>query len=95
MHARDRLGPGRGRRPEAGSLARTPVTPAYPQIIAVFTSGAGRLRAREVCQALGSGIDPRHTEGMRSKLVARGILTEPEAGLFALTTKPGVQREGP
>ncbi|MFD8978420.1 hypothetical protein [Streptomyces sp. NPDC059564] len=84
--------------PEAGSPARTPVTPAYPQIIAVFTSGAGRLRVREVCRALGSGIDPRHTEGMRSKLkklVARGVLTEPEAGSFALATKPGVQGERP
>ncbi|MFF2820468.1 hypothetical protein ACFVT9_33705 [Kitasatospora cineracea] len=84
--------------PEPDTLARLPVAPAYPQIIAVFTEGAGRLRAKEVCQALGTGTDPRHTEGMRSKLkklVARGILAEPEAGLFALVTKAGAQSESP
>jgi hypothetical protein len=81
--------------PEPGTLTRAPITPGYTQIIAVFTGGAGRLRAREICQALDIGTDPRHTEGMRSKLVARGILSEPEAGLFALAAKPSVQRESP
>lgn len=35
-----------------------------------------------------TGTEPRHTEGMRAKLkrlVNRGILTEPEPGLFTLT----------
>ena len=70
--------------PDPAVLTHVPVTPGYPQIIAAFT-GAGPLRAKELCQALGIGTDPRHVEGMRSKLkklVARGILTEPEAGLF-------------
>ena len=72
--------------PDPAALARTPVTPAYPQIIAAFT-GSRALRAKELCQLLGTGTDARHTEGMRSKLkklVARGILTEPQAGLFTL-----------
>ena len=44
---------------------------------------------KEACRTLGIGTDVRHVEGLRSKLkklVARGILTEPEAGLFALAT---------
>jgi hypothetical protein len=68
-------------------LTRNPVTPAYPQIIAVFTGGASPLRAKEICRALGTGTDSRHVEGMRSKLkklVARSILTEPAPGQFAL-----------
>jgi hypothetical protein len=82
--------------PEPATLTRTSVTPAYPQIIAVFTGGAGPLRAKEICRALGSNTDPRHVEGLRSKLkklVARGILTEPEAGLFALAVA-AAQDEG-
>ncbi len=73
-------------RPDPVALTRAPVTPAYPQIIAAFT-GAGPLRAKEVCRVTGTGTDSRHVEGMRSelkKLVARGILAEPEAGVFVL-----------
>ncbi|WP_426537926.1 hypothetical protein [Streptomyces sp. UG1] len=43
------------------------------------------MRARALCQALDLPIVPKNTEGIRSKLkrlVARGILTEPEPGLF-------------
>lgn len=57
--------------------------------LAVFTSSTGRLRAKEACRALGAGTEPRHVEGMRSKLkklVARGVPTELAAGLFELTT---------
>ena len=73
--------------PDLAALTRIPATPAYPQIISVFTGGAGRLRAKEVCRVLDAGTDPRHVEGRRSKLkklVARGVLAEPEPGLFAL-----------
>lgn len=79
--------------PDPAVLTGASVTPAYPQIIAVFTGGTGPLRAKEVCRVLGIGTDPRHVEDIRSKLkklVARGILNEPEAGLFALVVKPGV-----
>ena len=73
--------------PEPAVLTRTPVTPAYPQIIDAFTQADGPLRAKQACQVLGAETDTRHVEGMRSKLkklVTRGILTEPEAGVFAL-----------
>jgi transposase len=73
--------------PDPAALTRAPVTPAYRQIIATFTDATTPLRAKDACQALGVGTDPRHVEASRSKLkklVARGILTEPEAGLFTL-----------
>nr|WP_237299351.1 hypothetical protein [Streptomyces hygroscopicus] len=43
------------------------------------------MRARDLCEALDLPILPENTEGIRSKLkrmVSRGILTEPEPGLF-------------
>lgn len=81
--------------PDPATLTRVPVTPGDPQIIAVFTGGTGRLRAKEICRALGAGTDARHVEGVRSKLkklVARSILDEPAAGLFDLAAKPDAQR---
>ena len=61
---------------------------AYQQILAVFGTAAGEMRAKDVCRALGSGITAKDTEGMRAKLkrlVNRQILTETEPGLFTLT----------
>lgn len=75
--------------PEPALLTRTPVTPAYPQIIEAFTRAAEPLRVKEACRALGIDTDPRRVEGLRSKLkklVARGILIEPDAGVFALAS---------
>ncbi|WP_200262033.1 hypothetical protein [Streptomyces sp. HSG2] len=43
------------------------------------------MRARDLCQALDLPTLPKNTEGIRSKLkrlVSRGILVEPEPGLF-------------
>lgn len=75
--------------PDPAALTRVPVTPAYPQIISLFNGGASLLRAEEVCRALGSDTESRHIEGMRSKLkklVARGVLAEPEPGQFVLAS---------
>ncbi|ALO98800.1 hypothetical protein SHL15_7814 [Streptomyces hygroscopicus subsp. limoneus] len=70
-------------------LPGIPDHPAYQQILTALT-GAGRpMRARDLCQALNLPILPKNTEGIRSKLkrlVSRGILAEPEPGLFA---RPG------
>ncbi|MDG4859883.1 hypothetical protein P8605_17280 [Streptomyces sp. T-3] len=41
---------------------------------------------RDLCQALDLPILPKNTEGIRAKLkrlASRGILVEPETGLFA------------
>lgn len=69
-----------------GDGRRLPV--AYRDVVEVL-AGAGRpLRARQVCQAVGVGAEPRHREGMRirlKRLVKRGWLVEAEPGLFACT----------
>ncbi|MFE4332478.1 hypothetical protein ACFRQM_24560 [Streptomyces sp. NPDC056831] len=44
------------------------------------------MRARDLCGAFDLPILPKNTEGIRFKfkrMVGRGILTEPEPGLFA------------
>ena len=58
---------------------------AYRDVVEVLAD-AGPLRARQVCQAVGVGAEPRHREGMRIKLkrlVERGWLVEASPGLFA------------
>jgi hypothetical protein len=62
---------------------------AYQQILAVFGTTVGGMRARDVCLAVGVGVAAKDTEGMRAKLkrlVARQILVETEPGLFALAS---------
>lgn len=63
-----------------------PGNPDYQQILAVFGTG-NRLRAKDICRALGIGTTANHTEALRAKLkrlVNRGVLTEDQPGLFAL-----------
>ncbi|MFE0062584.1 hypothetical protein [Streptomyces sp. NPDC059003] len=63
-----------------------PDHPAYQQILAAFADAGQPMRARDLCQALDLPIVPKNTEGIRStlkRLVTRGILTDPEPGLFA------------
>jgi|tagenome__1003787_1003787.scaffolds.fasta_scaffold20989404_9 hypothetical protein len=62
-----------------------PGHPAYQQILDAFADQRRPLRARDLCTALDLPIVAKNTEGIRSKLkklVSRGILTEPEPGLF-------------
>ncbi|KLL10601.1 hypothetical protein FrCorBMG51_17190 [Protofrankia coriariae] len=67
----------------------TPVEmpPGYREVVALFEHDGNGLRAKDACQALGTGTEPRHIESMRAKLkrlVDRGVLTEPDPGLFVL-----------
>jgi hypothetical protein len=65
----------------------TTASPAYQQILAVFSTATGGMRAKEICRALGAGTTANDTESLRAKLkrlVARQILTEPEPGMFTL-----------
>lgn len=65
--------------------------PTYQQILAVFTTAEQPLRAKDICRALGIGTTANHTESLRAKLkrlLARGVLTENEPGLFALAPTP-------
>ncbi|GAA2842685.1 hypothetical protein GCM10010441_78450 [Kitasatospora paracochleata] len=75
---------------EDGIPLPEPLPPGHREILATMEQSGGGLRAKDVCQALGLGTEPRNTEGTRAKLkrlVARGILIEPEPGLFALVAK--------
>jgi hypothetical protein len=59
---------------------------AYRDVVEVLADAGVPLRARQVCQAVGAGAEPRHREGMRIKLkrlVARSWLVEASPGLFA------------
>ncbi|MFE7115537.1 hypothetical protein ACFU99_08955 [Streptomyces sp. NPDC057654] len=70
---------------ESGGAA--PLPPAYHQILALFENDEHGLRARDICEALGTGTENRNVEGVRAKLkrlVSRRILTEPEPGLFTM-----------
>ncbi|MFJ5036056.1 hypothetical protein ACIQB5_50770 [Streptomyces sp. NPDC088560] len=63
----------------------TVMSPEYRAIIALFATSGAAMRCKEVCRHLGLGSEPRHVEGMRSKLkrlVERGVLAEPSSGLF-------------
>jgi hypothetical protein len=63
----------------------TVMSPEYREIIALFATSGAAMRCKEVCRHLDLGTEPRHVEGMRSKLkrlVERGILAEPSSGLF-------------
>ena len=58
---------------------------AYRDVLEVLADAARPLRARQIAAALGLGQEPRHVEGLRLKLkrlVQRGWLAEPAAGLF-------------
>jgi hypothetical protein len=62
----------------------------YQQILAVFDPDGRAKRAKDVCHALGIGVTPKETEGIRAKLkrlVNRHILTETQPGLFTLSQK--------
>lgn len=69
--------------PADATIASAP----YQQILALFATATNPMRAKDVCLALGLGVTPKDTEGIRAKLkrlAARQILVEAEPGLFAL-----------
>ncbi|RKE02919.1 hypothetical protein [Streptomyces sp. TLI_171] len=60
---------------------------AYQEILAAFSEADSPLRARAVCGATDLDLTPNNINNVRTKLkrlAGRGILTEPEPGLFAL-----------
>jgi hypothetical protein len=71
--------------PPTPPAAKLPDHPAYRQIMAVFAAADAPLRARAVCEAMDLEIAPSNVNNVRLKLkrlVERGILIEPEQGLF-------------
>ncbi|MCI0689892.1 MAG: hypothetical protein L0Y54_22030 [Sporichthyaceae bacterium] len=77
---------------EAQAAADTTVaSAAYQKVLAVLGTATEGMRAKDVCLALGIGVAPKDTEGVRAKLkrlAARQILVETEPGLFALAPAP-------
>ncbi|MGW1871636.1 hypothetical protein ACWCPS_39780 [Streptomyces mauvecolor] len=53
---------------EDGIEPPKPLPPGYRQVLAAFEQGGHGLRAKEVCEMLGIGTEPRHTESVRAKL---------------------------
>ncbi|MFJ2582853.1 hypothetical protein [Kitasatospora aureofaciens] len=72
---------------EDGLPPPAPLPPGYHEILAAIGQVDQGLRAKDICEALGTGTQPRHTEATRAKLkrlVSRGLLSEPGPGLFTL-----------
>jgi hypothetical protein len=62
-----------------------PVSAVERRVLEVFAAAGRPLRARQVCQELEEGTEPRLVERTRHKLkhlVNRGVLAEPRPGLF-------------
>ncbi|MGP3972386.1 hypothetical protein [Streptomyces sp. 6N223] len=72
--------------PPAPPPPQLPDHPAYQQIMAVFTTADGPLRARQMCEAMDLQIAPNNINNARrlklKRLVECGILVETEQGLF-------------
>ncbi|WP_240361731.1 hypothetical protein [Streptomyces sp. MBT27] len=71
---------------EDGIEPPEPLPSGYREVLAAFERAGHGLRAKGICEILGIGTEPRHTESVRAelkRLVDRDILTEPEPGLFA------------
>ena len=68
----------------------TVTSAAYQQILTVLGTTTTGMRAKDICLALDIEPLPKHVEGTRAKLkrlVARGIVTETQPGIFTLTPK--------
>jgi phosphate uptake regulator len=68
----------------------TVISSAYQQILAVLSTSATGMRAKDICLALGIEPLPKNVEGTRAKLkrlVSRNILTETQPGIFTLIPK--------
>ncbi|MFI6495586.1 hypothetical protein [Streptomyces sp. NPDC050564] len=66
---------------EDGTPPPEPLPPGYGEILALFEQSGDGLRARDVCRTLGTGTEPRHTEGMRAKLKRLVLCPEHEREL--------------
>ncbi len=74
-----------------------PDNPAYGEILDALHAATGPLRARAVCEVLDLGTSATAVNGMRHKLkrmVDRGVLAEPEIGLFAIRRTPETGETG-
>jgi hypothetical protein len=71
---------------------RLPDNPVYQHILIALNDGTAPMRAKDLCHALDLGLETSKIEGMRAKLkrlVATGLVTEDEPGLFTLPRPRG------
>jgi hypothetical protein len=69
-----------------------PVSAEDRRVLDVFAAAGQPLRAKQVCQTLGEGTEPRQIERTRhqlKRLVDRGLLAQPQPGLFVMAGTPG------
>ncbi len=86
--------PARSLVPRRGS---GPLPVGYQQLWKVVASAPGPISAQQGALALGLALEPRHVEGVRTKLkrlVDRGWLAEPNPGKFT-GRRPAVLRSEP
>jgi hypothetical protein len=72
--------------------AHDAIPEASQRVLDVFAAAGQPLRAKDVCQAVGAGTDARQVERMRTRLkrlVGRGVLAEPQPGLFVIPGTAG------
>jgi len=72
-------------------MEETVLPVAYRDVLEVLAGAGKPLRTRQIAAALGLGDQRRSVEGLRLKLkrlVRRGWLAEPAAGLFTRRTQP-------
>jgi hypothetical protein len=61
--------------------------PVYRRVLTGLAAVGRPVRARDLCVALDLGLEPNKIRGMRAlldRLVARGLISEVELGLYAL-----------
>lgn len=78
----------------AGMLA-----PEYQRILEILTSPGGEdgVRVKEIARRLGLELVPARIEGVRDRakrLAARGWVTQPQPGVFAVVTPAAGVRAG-
>lgn len=64
-----------------------PDNPVYQHILTALADADRPVRAKDLCQVLDLGLEPKSIEETRFKLkrlVARGLIAENEPSLFAL-----------
>ena len=74
-----------------GGVEEAVLPVAYRDVLEVLADAGQPLGAKQIAAALGLGGEPRSVEGLRLKLkrlVRRGWLAEPAAGLFARRAQP-------
>jgi hypothetical protein len=81
-----------------GGPTNPPGNPVHERILAALAAVGRPVRAKALCRELEVGVERNKIEGMRSllgRLVAHGLITEAEPGLFAIRHGSRARRTPP